>query len=342
MIIAFPHPPGEGGPGSFQRRFEKALKEKGHVVRYSITDRDNDAVLVVGGSRKIASLVRARLRDIPVIHRLDGIGWLHRKRAARRGFKNFVYGELNNFLTNFLHSLVASKIIYQSEFVKSWWRKKGWIAPKKPVVIHNSVCLDEFKPAIDAKDPIRLICLEGNLDYSPFATKLMNQIHEKLRGKINLVVFGDFFFEDQRQLLNPEIDYRGRVSTADLASTYQRSIYLSLDVNAACPNTVMEALACGAPVVGYDTGALGELVPSEAGVIVPYGGDPWKLDFPDVDGLAKAVLQVQADWDRYSIGARKVAEEKYGKNLMFQLYLNAIEDAIVESRKAKRKPKQCE
>lgn len=33
------------------------------------------------------------------------------------------------------------------------------------------------------------------------------------------------------------------------------SIYLSLDINPACPNTVIEALACGAPVVAFDTGS---------------------------------------------------------------------------------------
>lgn len=335
MIIAFPHPPAKGGPGSFQSRFEKALKENGHTVSYSVADKSNDAVLIVGGSKKIPDLIRARLRKIPVIHRLDGIGWLHRKRAARRGFKNFLYGEFNNFVTNFLHSLVASKIVYQSEFVRTWWQKSGWIVPKKPAVIHNSVCLDEFKPALNVNTPVRLVFLEGNLDYSPYATKLINRLYERLKGRIDLVVFGDFFFADQRRMLNPEIDYRGRVPTNELVSAYQRSIYLSLDVNAACPNTVMEALACGSPVVGYDTGALKELVPPEAGMIVPYGGDPWKLDFPDVDCLVNAVLEVQAHWDRYSTGARKVAEEKYGQRRMFDLYLKAIEEAINEAGKAK-------
>ena len=44
------------------------------------------------------------------------------------------------------------------------------------------------------------------------------------------------------------------------------------------PNSVIEALACGLPVVSFDTGALPELVTPGAGRVVAYGGDPWRLD----------------------------------------------------------------
>ncbi len=55
-------------------------------------------------------------------------------------------------------------------------------------------------------------------------------------------------------------------------------VLFSADLNAACPNSVVEALACGLPVISFDTGALPEMVSGEAGRVVPYGADPWKLE----------------------------------------------------------------
>jgi hypothetical protein len=41
------------------------------------------------------------------------------------------------------------------------------------------------------------------------------------------------------------------------------------------------------PVIGFDTGSLSEIVDGDAGCLVPYGGNPWKLEKPDIPALAK-------------------------------------------------------
>jgi glycosyltransferase involved in cell wall biosynthesis len=105
-----------------------------------------------------------------------------------------------------------------------------------------------------------------------------------------------------------------------------RSAHLlfSADLNAACPNSVVEALACGLPVLSFDTGALPEMVTGDAGRIVPYGGDPWKLEPADTLSLADAaaeILQNQADFRR---GARARAEEAFGLDEMVDAYLRVL------------------
>ena len=98
----------------------------------------------------------------------------------------------------------------------------------------------------------------------------------------------------------------------------------SSDINAACPNSVIEALACGLPVVAFDTGALPELVSGDSGRIVPYGADPWKLEQPDITGLAAAALGILDNQEHFRSEARQRAEQAFGLDLMVEKYLEVL------------------
>ena len=98
----------------------------------------------------------------------------------------------------------------------------------------------------------------------------------------------------------------------------------SADLNAACPNSVIEALACGLPVAAFATGALPELVTGEAGRLAPYGGDPWKLERPDAPALAQAVEEILQDQPRFRAAARQRAEEAFGLDRMVERYLDVL------------------
>jgi glycosyltransferase involved in cell wall biosynthesis len=82
----------------------------------------------------------------------------------------------------------------------------------------------------------------------------------------------------------------------------------SSDINAACPNSVIEALACGLPVIAYDTGALPELLTNGAGCIAAYGGNVWKLDQPNIYALVDAAQEVLKNHEKFCLAARKQAE----------------------------------
>lgn len=105
-----------------------------------------------------------------------------------------------------------------------------------------------------------------------------------------------------------------------------RSAHLlfSSDLNAACPNSVIEALACGLPVLSFATGALPELVTGDAGRVVPYGGDPWRLDQPDIPTLAEAALEILRDQERFRHAARLHAEAAFSLEGMVDAYLAAL------------------
>ena len=100
----------------------------------------------------------------------------------------------------------------------------------------------------------------------------------------------------------------------------------SAEINPPCPNSVIEALACGLPVAGFDSGSLRELVSDDAGRVVPYGGDPWKLDQPNVHALAEAVTEILSDQPRFRQSARARAESTLGVDGMVDEYLKVLLD----------------
>ena len=98
----------------------------------------------------------------------------------------------------------------------------------------------------------------------------------------------------------------------------------SSDINPACPNSVIEALACGVPVIAFDTGALPELIAGDAGRVVPYGGDPWKLEKPDISSLTEAASDLLLNQERSRKAARKRAECMFSLDMMVDNYLEVL------------------
>ena len=325
MIITFPHPPGSGGPGSFQIRFEQVLKLNDWQVLYAENRRLPDLVFIVGGTKRIVWLLKMKIKGIPIIYRLDGINWLHRKKKI--GWKKYLMAEYRNMNNKLIHAYFANFIIYQSEFVKEWWNISGWYFQNSYSIIHNGIDLNVFTP-LNSNLKVRLVCLEGTIDYSPYAVELLNNLRLLLPKKVPMELYGRFENRAFQKYLDPKIHYLGQVPRNKVQQVFQKAIYLSLDIHPACPNTVIEALACGAPVVAFDTGSLKELVPPEAGIIVPYGSDPWQLAYPDDKALCNAILQVYRDWNKFSKAARLTAERNYDINHIFNSYLKIINQSI--------------
>jgi glycosyltransferase involved in cell wall biosynthesis len=87
---------------------------------------------------------------------------------------------------------------------------------------------------------------------------------------------------------------------------------------------VIEALACGLPVIGFDSGALKELVSDDAGCIVPYGADPWKLEMPDIESLVTGAANILEAQNQFRPAARQRAESLFGLDQMTDAYLKVL------------------
>lgn len=333
--LGFPgKPASKGGPGSFQQRFASRMKEKGWQIVYPGEKITPDIILVNNSTKHIWWLLKSKFKGSAIIYRVGGINWLYRHDPDYSGIEK-AFATLKDNLIGISHRLLGDAIIFQSEFSEKWLiklRQSGNL--KNRAIIYNGVDLDVFKPQSDVPvemPDISLLCVEGNLDYSPYAISLLNFLQEKLVNDriINSIkIYGDFECTQNRYLLNPSIQYMGMIKKDQIHTVYERSVYLSLDIHAACPNAVIEALACGIPVVGFDTGALKEIVTGNAGLVVPFGGDPWKLDQPDFDALAQAIIKVVRNYSFYAANARNTAQEKFSLDTMVEKYLSKINELI--------------
>jgi glycosyltransferase involved in cell wall biosynthesis len=158
---------------------------------------------------------------------------------------------------------------------------------------------------------------------------LAQRIAQKTSRKVELSIAGQVpkrvhqSIDSESELI---VDWRGVVEPADIPSLDRSAhVLFAGDIHPACPNAVIEGMACGLPIVAYDTGALPELVSADAGRVTPYGGNAWKLEPPDVNRLAEAAREVLGEQSRFRVGARARAEEAFGVESMVDGYLAALQ-----------------
>lgn len=331
-ICIVPHQPGLGGPASFQARFIRVLTDRGYRVTHDILDPVNFAILVVGGTKYIQQLRQAKKAGVRVIQRLNGMNWVHRKRNT--GVRHFLRAEVNNYILKTIRQL-SDGIIYQSAFSRDWWNRVHGESKVDAIVVHNGVDLNEFTPEgyhSKPDDKFRILLVEGNLGggYEQGLTtavelvKLLNRRMEKTTG---LMVVGRVSAELMGSVADQgvSIEWKGVVPREQIPEIDRSAhVLFSADINAACPNSVIEAMSCGLPVVGYDTGSLRELVVPGAGEIAPYGSDIWQLRKPDIHALADAAQTILMSQSAYSKKARQHALANFDIQRMTDRYLEML------------------
>ena len=327
--MGFPHPPPpQGGPGSFQIRLTEALEAAGHRVTYPDASEIPDVVLVVAGTRRIRWLLRCKRQGSRIVHRLNGLNWLGRYHRLRPRGK--LKARLQNRLLLFIRNRIADCVVYQSDFARSWWHAWYGPAPCREYVVHNGVDLESFRPALRAEAATHtMLCAEGRIEWDRITQRVLLGVHRSLwnRRCIERTLVCAGMDPEVADVLRrePGIEALGSIPRQKMPEIFgQVGFYLSLDILSACPNGVIEALAAGVPVVGLDTGSLSELVLPGGGLLAEYGGNPWRLDRPDVRGLVSAAEEVLGSMGPYSRRARLLAEDRLGLETMVERYLRVM------------------
>jgi glycosyltransferase involved in cell wall biosynthesis len=326
MRIAFPHEPATiGGPGSFQERLSYELRKLNWEIVYPPQRERPDAVLVVGGTRQLPWLWQCKREGARIVHRLDGMDWLSNRRRAPEWQR--IRARLRNRVVALIRSHLANTVVYQSRFAKDWWDREFGLRSGHHAVVCNGVDLDAFKPN-GVERGRRLVCVEGAVEYSPISVGTIDALAREVEhGDLadTFEIYGRVSDAVRRRYASlRKVHIIGPVPREQIPAVYPGSVFVSLDVNPACPNSVIEALASGCPVVAFATGALPELVTSECGILVPYGANVWRLEEPDYGALVRAVGQAFQDRARLSVAARRVAEARYSFSDVLSAYLRLL------------------
>ena len=333
-ICLTPRVSGVGGMVSFRRKMTAGLHARGVAVTHALEDPPYESVLVIGGTRQLWQLWRARRSGARIVQRLNGMNWLHRQRKT--GLRHYLRSEYGNLILRLIRDRLADHVVYQSGFARRWWERKHGPAPVPSSVVYNGVDLSIYTPEGPHDRPInryRLLLVEGSLagGYEiglTTAIQLARRLITNYQLPTELTVAGKVDPQAKTRWNAQDdlsINWLGPVP-GDAIPALDRSAHAlyAADLNAACPNSVVEALACGLPVVAFDTGALPELLTPSAGRVARYGGDPWQLDPPDVDALARGTAEVLTGGETFREGARARAEKAVGLEKMVEKYLEAL------------------
>ncbi|HEX9089985.1 MAG TPA: glycosyltransferase family 4 protein [Anaerolineales bacterium] len=319
---------------SFREKLVKGLTARGIGISYDLSDEPYDAILVIGGTRDLIGLWRAKRNGVRIIQRLDGMNWIHRKRHT--GWRHYLRAEYGNILLSLIRSRLADQIVYQSKFSRKWWESVYGENNTPWQVVYNGVDLERYTPDGAGRPPeeyVRLLIVEGSIGGGyEWGLETAIQLAERMTTPhirdVELMVVGRISTALQQEWKGKakvRVSFMGQVLPEQIPEL-DRSAHMlfAADINPACPNAVIEAMACGLPILAFDTGALSELVTPVAGRLARYGRDPWKLDPPDVDGLAESANLILNNQAAFRKAARRRAEEAFGLDLMVDSYLEAL------------------
>jgi glycosyltransferase involved in cell wall biosynthesis len=251
---------------------------------WRIIKRHNVGLLHTHGYRSdIAGVVAAKLSRIPIVitaHGFAGIDTrLNRNERMGRWFMRY-----------------AQKIIAVSDNVRQTLIEAG-IPEHKIVLIPNAIDFDQFAQACahhfrrewDVKPDEIVIGTVGRLSPEKAQANLIRMVAllpEELRSRLTVVIAGEGSTEADLRQTAAEMNLTGRVILAGFVRDVH-SFYHALDlfclpsITEGHPLTVMEAAACGVPVVASRVGAIRQLITD--------GVDGYTPEPGDIPQLAKAI-----------------------------------------------------
>lgn len=222
----------------------------------------------------------------------------------------------------------AAHVFYQSGFCKLSADRFLGPPPASWEILHNAVDTAVFTPAV-RRDPAPLTLLVGgtqDLRYRVSVALEVLALVARSRPDVRMLIMGRLHWGTDPTLAAREahrmavelgvtdrVTFVGPYAQVEAPDLYRRGhLLLHAKRNDPSPGLVVEAMACGLPVVYSASGGVPELVGPDAGI-----GEPAELSWereipPEPAAMAVAVLQVADRLAEFSEAARQRAVERFG------------------------------
>lgn len=314
-----PLPPPSGGMANQTLQLARLLGEEGATVEVIQVNAPYSPAWIANwrGIRALFRLLPYVLRLYRSAHRVDlyhvmaNSGWSWHlfsapaiwiaKALGKPVVINYRGGEADTFLGKSLFwikpSLVrADAIIVPSGFLQTVFGKYGF----RPEVVPNIVNLSRFsaendeRPICVQESPCVLVARNLEPIYDNATALRAIRIVKKALPAVRLVIAGsgperDALINITRELgLTDTVTFTGKVDNADMAALYRKAdLMINPSLVDNMPNSVLEALASGVPVVSTNVGGVPYVVEHEKTALLVPPQDP--------QAMAAAILSLLTD-----------------------------------------------
>ena len=158
------------------------------------------------------------------------------------------------------------------------------------------------------------------IDYLIQTLQILHEQYPAWNDRVELVVFGA-----AANLPLESFPYNstalGYLTDAGLIRDMYRAadVYVTPSLEENLPNTIMEAMACGVPCVGFDVGGIPEMITEGCGYVARY------KDAVDMASGIDFVLQ-EDNHEAMSRLSRRMAEERYAVPVVAQRYIDLYKE----------------
>ena len=263
----------------------------------------------------------ARRTGVRVVWNQDGVGYLAWTKDWKRHNQSM------------LPLIDADFVAYQSKSCREGADQWVGAARHDYDIVYNCVDTDVFCPADTPliHEPIRLLVMGTHMTPEKVLIPLEAlALLTKAGIDATLSIIGPCEFPDAERLITravQRLDLGHRVHQSDrflqseAPESYRRHhVFVHLKYMDPCPTAVIEAMACGLPVIGSASGGMPELVSHDSGVLIPVPHDWERMHYPPARAVADAVRQITKNMEPYRVGARRNAVSRFDVHTWLEIH----------------------